>query len=36
VDGEAGPFCRDIELCPGQLTYAVDHDIRLTTGGSGA
>jgi predicted phage baseplate assembly protein len=35
VDGEAGPFCRDIELCPGELTYAVDHDIRVSPTASG-
>ncbi|HEX8224030.1 MAG TPA: putative baseplate assembly protein [Allosphingosinicella sp.] len=34
VNGELAPFCRDIDICPGELVYAVPHKLVLLAEGS--
>jgi predicted phage baseplate assembly protein len=34
VNGELAPFCRDIEICPGELVFATTHELTLFPDGS--
>jgi predicted phage baseplate assembly protein len=36
VNGELAPFCRDVDICPGELVYAAAHKLTLFAEGSGA
>jgi len=33
VNGELAPFCRDIEICPGELVYAAPHQLNMLPDG---
>ncbi|MDJ0628977.1 MAG: putative baseplate assembly protein [Rhodobacter sp.] len=35
VNGELAPFCRDIEICPGELVFAREHQLTLFPEGRG-
>lgn len=34
VNGELAPFCRDVEICPGELVYALPHKLALFAEGT--
>jgi hypothetical protein len=34
VNGELAPFCRDVAICPGELVYAVAHQLSLFAEGT--